>query len=662
LAPRKGLKRSKYEHIKATKAHPNPEKDTVVSEPERQLRKSTLAQRYTSSLKGKVAPKESTFVHFHKQLEFASPENHNSKEPQTPSTPASTSSSSPASTPVAPINIQIPIAQTMVVNRMDAIIVARYAPLVFPVGLHALPATDYMKYLPRYNGEGDVTAEEHLVAFYNFADNFNIDYADVWMRLFVQSLDGEVRKWFWGLPPASIVDIDVLDEAFIKKWGDRRDYLYYITEFGALKRKNGESILDFTKRFNKMYGRIPDEIKPTEASAKITYANAFDAKFSLLLRERRSTTLLSMQEATIEVESNILASDRLKTRSEKDKKKQREDSPASSNPTTSDPKLDEMTKTLKDLTSEIAKLKWESKQPNRAFQGAGNINPNQFRRSNDAPQIMQRERRNVDDQRVVPPFQNNQIEEMDVDSEVVDDVDVLFNETYFHTSHLTQQDYEVAQLSNQFDIEIGEEGVIQGQPQKKYDLRPRTGTPKATTSDQNSKTKVPPKSNPSKGALTKAHQPPPFKPVVPEVKEVDRPQAYFILENELRKIKILVPLSELLKNEPFKKSIMKVLQPPTSVVTSDVISLQDENPAITVGPHIEDGSDASPPFYISLNIHDKILHNCLMDSGASHNVMPKVVMEELGLEITNPYQDLYSFDSKKFKCLGLIKYLVVSLA
>ena len=58
-----------------------------------------------------------------------------------------------------------------------------------------------------------------------------------------------------------------------------------------------------------------------------------------------------MQEATIEVESNILASDRLKTRSDKDKKKQREYAPASSNPATSDPKLDEMTKTLKDLTS-----------------------------------------------------------------------------------------------------------------------------------------------------------------------------------------------------------------------------------------------------------------------------------------------------------------------
>jgi hypothetical protein len=68
---------------------------------------------------------------------------------------------------------------------MDVIIVARYAPLVFHVGLHALPTTDYMKYLPRYNGEGEVATEEHLVAFYIFANNFNIDYVDVWMGLFV---------------------------------------------------------------------------------------------------------------------------------------------------------------------------------------------------------------------------------------------------------------------------------------------------------------------------------------------------------------------------------------------------------------------------------------------------------------------------------------------
>ena len=77
---------------------------------------------------------------------------------------------------------------------------------------------------------------------------------------------------------------------------------------------------------------------------------------------------------------------------------------------------------------------------------------------------------------------------------------------------------------------------------------------------------------------------------------------------------------------------------------------------------IEEMDESFPPFYISLNIHDKILYNYLLDLGASDNLMPKAVMDELGLSITKPYHDLFSFDSRKFKCLGLIKYLVMNLS
>ena len=55
------------------------------------------------------------------------------------------------------------------------------------------------------------------------------------------------------------------------------------------------------------------------------------------------------------------------------------------------------------------------------------------------------------------------------------------------------------------------------------------------------------------------------------------------------------------------------------------------------------------------------LHNTILDFGASHNLMPKVIMDSLGLDITKPYKDMYSFDSRKVKCIGLIKNLVVSL-
>jgi hypothetical protein len=60
-------------------------------------------------------------------------------------------------------------------------------------------------------------------------------------------------------------------------------------------------------------------------------------------------------------------------------------------------------------------------------------------------------------------------------------------------------------------------------------------------------------------------------------------------------------------------------------------------------------NDIVPPFYISLNINEKILHNAILDSGASQNMMPKAVMEKLGLDITRPYKELHSFDSVKVK-------------
>jgi len=41
--------------------------------------------------------------------------------------------------------------------------------------------------------------------------------------------------------------------------------------------------------------------------------------------------------------------------------------------------------------------------------------------------------------------------------------------------------------------------------------------------------------------------------------------------------------------------------------------------------------------------------------------MPKAIMENLGLDITRKYHDLYSFDSGRVRCIRLIKDLVVSL-
>lgn len=87
----------------------------------------------------------------------------------------------------------------------------------------------------------------------------------------------------------------------------------------------------------------------------------------------------------------------------------------------------------------------------------------------------------------------------------------------------------------------------------------------------------------------------------------------------------------------------------------DTINVVDDEPAILFGPTLEGCPKDTeiPHFYLSLKCHDFILHIVMLDSGASHNLIPKVIMEKLGMSITRPYHDLYSFDLGRVKCLSL---------
>jgi hypothetical protein len=103
-----------------------------------------------------------------------------------------------------------------------------------------------------------------------------------------------------------------LEDAFLRQWGERKDHLYYLTKFGSLKKKNSETVMEFIQRFNKLYNKILAEVKPSQPAAKVTFVGAFEPYFSLLLRERRGATLNRMQDDAVEIESNMMASSKLK--------------------------------------------------------------------------------------------------------------------------------------------------------------------------------------------------------------------------------------------------------------------------------------------------------------------------------------------------------------
>jgi hypothetical protein len=49
------------------------------------------------------------------------------------------------------------------------------------------------------------------------------------IRLFAQSISGEVRKWFKDLPTTSIPDFVAFETLFIARWGENKNPLLFLT-------------------------------------------------------------------------------------------------------------------------------------------------------------------------------------------------------------------------------------------------------------------------------------------------------------------------------------------------------------------------------------------------------------------------------------------------
>jgi hypothetical protein len=62
------------------------------------------------------------------------------------------------------------------------------------------------------------------------------------MRLFAQSLAGEVRKWFRGLPTTSIQNFEAFERSFLAKWGDKKKPLQFLTQYNNMIRSPDETI------------------------------------------------------------------------------------------------------------------------------------------------------------------------------------------------------------------------------------------------------------------------------------------------------------------------------------------------------------------------------------------------------------------------------------
>jgi hypothetical protein len=87
-----------------------------------------------------------------------------------------------------------------------------------------------------FAGKFGVSVEDHLADFLKVVDDCEVEYEDVVMRMFVQTLEGDARIWYKSLPDASIDGWDSFQEKFTERWADKQDNFSYLKLLIILKR------------------------------------------------------------------------------------------------------------------------------------------------------------------------------------------------------------------------------------------------------------------------------------------------------------------------------------------------------------------------------------------------------------------------------------------
>jgi hypothetical protein len=188
----------------------------------------------------------------------------------------------------SPPMVEIPVNhQPFALPPIAAKIPDRYKPLDLPPILHDFPS-NYNNKMPRFDGEdANITAENHIQRFEYFLDLYEVEDDDVYIRMFALSLQGKVKNWFKNLPAASIRNFHQFMQVFLDRWVIMGNVFLILEEYDHLKRNPGETVQQFSTRFNKVYHSIPVDVRPPPGLAQLHYPDAFDTRNDIPVKRKR---------------------------------------------------------------------------------------------------------------------------------------------------------------------------------------------------------------------------------------------------------------------------------------------------------------------------------------------------------------------------------------
>jgi hypothetical protein len=176
---------------------------------------------------------------------------------------------------------------------------------VIPGQPHALPTSNYVKKLPKFQGNNGINAQDYIDQFLKVCDDEGVEHEDTAMKIFVATLEGEARSWYKSLQNNSIHGLNPFFEKFLERWGDKQDTSFLLRNSTDLNKKENETILEFNTRFAKAYPKIRTTLRPNVEFALISYLEKFNGILGVLIKRKEPTSLDVAYQVAITIKKHM---------------------------------------------------------------------------------------------------------------------------------------------------------------------------------------------------------------------------------------------------------------------------------------------------------------------------------------------------------------------
>jgi hypothetical protein len=521
------------------------------------------------------------------------------------------------------------------------------------------------KWLPKFDPDSKKITEDHIKKFMLAVRIHNVEHEDVVCRLFPYTFEGNASTWYFSQQSHTIVSWEKFESCFLEKFRDDKSLEVLVMELSSLRMNPKEKIKDFNQIFLTLKNRIPTNLMPAENLIIAYYTKSLHQSIAIWVKRSKKAMLLEAFEEASQIEKDILSlkyttSNEIETISSSKKKIEILPRPVQNKTQPESSDLENLTKVVQKLSNQVIDLKMmveedslskgPYKPPFRKSFPTNRPNPNIEGLNLESLQFTLQTILEAQDN-LMPP----EIPEEVVEQETVPEEESSLNIFGHFSDSIFQSNFEIVHP---------------------YNTRSKTTN---KPSSENTTT-LPPKQ--SKPAETKQSHVNPnlgydlvkdLKKLRDDISIYELLKFPFLLQKMLQNIaknrkngnsssnkfvQNKFPQKTFAKNnpDPHDKGILPVNNV-TNVdkLTLETTSKKPQAPTLSTRRNV-------PPFLLTFEIFNRNVHNCMVDSGASSNVMSWSVCQKINAEVEPSTLKIIQLDRTSVKFIGELRNVLIRLS